>query len=69
LNKGIAFIHYEICVACGICVSTCPLGILEMNKIDVDPVHNPYPSLSDLEKCTGCGLCGKACPVEAISIQ
>ncbi|MBA3045413.1 MAG: phosphoadenosine phosphosulfate reductase family protein [Candidatus Thermoplasmatota archaeon] len=42
------------CVGCGICISLCEFGALEMDgyRVDIDP-----------EKCTGCGQCMHPCAV------
>ena len=47
------------CTGCGICVSTCPFGALEIKDNKV----------SELDGCTLCGACVEACPAEAISIK
>jgi Na+-translocating ferredoxin:NAD+ oxidoreductase RNF subunit RnfB len=46
------------CVACGICVKTCPF--------DAPSVENNLSKI-DLHKCRVCGLCVKKCPTNAIS--
>jgi len=49
-------IDEEKCVACGICVTFCPMKALELNdkKVIFDP-----------ERCLGCGVCVYKCPQEA----
>ena len=49
----------EKCTGCGICVSTCPFGALEIKDNKV----------SELDGCTLCGTCIEACPAEVISIE
>ncbi|MFZ2958701.1 MAG: 4Fe-4S binding protein [Candidatus Ozemobacteraceae bacterium] len=45
----------EDCVACGSCLSTCPVHAIREGE--------PFIITS---KCTGCGDCVEVCPVEAI---
>jgi ferredoxin len=45
------------CIACGTCISECPVEAISEGKIfSIDP-----------DKCTSCGACAAVCPVEAIS--
>ena len=46
----------ENCVACGTCVSECP----------VSAISEGTPYVIDAEKCVDCGACAGVCPVEAI---
>ena len=54
--KGIIMAHPVInadeCVACGVCVDTCPCDVLE---------------LEDVDSCVACGSCQEACPAGAIT--
>ena len=51
-------IDADECIACGVCVDTCPQDVLEVN--DVATVTNE-------ENCVGCGACQEACPAGAIT--
>jgi len=59
LNKT-AHIGKE-CVACGICVRTCPLLAIA--------VHKGIIAVVDESKCVGCGKCAKECPAGVITIR
>ncbi len=50
----------EKCVGCGVCVQTCPVDtiFLEKDKAYIDP-----------SKCTGCASCIAACEQNAIDVQ
>ena len=48
------------CTACGSCVDTCPLDLIEMG--DSSAVIN------DEDSCIECGACVDSCPAEAISL-
>jgi len=51
-----AYVITEDCIACGACLSECPLeAISEGDIYTIDP-----------ELCTDCGACVDVCPSEAI---
>ncbi len=52
-------IDYNLCTICGVCVTACPTGALELTKSG--------PSFSAPEKCTYCTDCEALCPSGAIS--
>lgn len=49
------------CVACGNCISNCPLKAIT--------IYKGLFALVDTEKCVGCGRCVKACPAGVIEIK
>ena len=51
-------INRETCIACGACVSPCPVQAITLN--------DAFEVEFDDEKCIGCGTCVHACPVKAI---
>jgi len=57
-NKAVAVIDSEKCTSCGICISVCPTGAIE---VDQQAVVNE-------ETCNGCAACVSECPTEAIII-
>ena len=59
--KKVATIDRNVCVACGVCLKTCPKGAISIYRGCFGEV--------DSNKCVGCGLCGKACPAGCISVQ
>ena len=58
--KKVAVIDRSICVACGVCVKTCPKGALSIHR-------GCYAQVD--EKCVGCGLCAKECPAGCITVK
>jgi NAD-dependent dihydropyrimidine dehydrogenase PreA subunit len=52
-------INEDECSACGICVDTCPSGVLEIVGDTADAVHD--------ENCDGCATCMEECPMGAIT--
>lgn len=61
-------VNIKECMACRLCISTCPEGCLEDTLIGVDKYNKSYPELVRSDECTGCKLCVSACPVEAIEM-
>ena len=59
--KKIAVVNFRRCVACGVCLKTCPRQAIHIE-------HGCFASVSP-EKCVGCGLCAKACPADCIQIR
>ena len=55
--------HLEVdvtrCIACGACVSPCPVGAI---KVEGGAVH------VDEDRCVRCQACVKACPMRAIKL-
>lgn len=49
------------CIACGLCVNTCPFEAIAFNENGVAEVRE--------EACTGCGRCAEACPQQIIRIH
>ena len=50
----------KICVACGVCLKTCPKKAISIYKGCFAQV--------DETRCVGCGLCAKACPAGCIAV-
>lgn len=72
--KGRIEIDEELCKGCGLCISVCPKG-----RIEISDEHNKkgyYPaSFKDRDAkseeetdCTGCALCAITCPDVAIEV-
>lgn len=59
---------YTLCIACGICVTACPVSALRLAKTGLDALKTAYPELSE-RPCIGCGACEKACPMDAIGMK
>lgn len=55
--KKMAYVISEDCIACGSCVSECPVDAISEGDIYV----------IDPDVCTDCGTCADVCPSEAIS--
>ena len=56
--KKLAFVDQKICVACGVCMKTCPKGAIS--------IYRGCYAVVEANRCVGCGLCAKACPAGCI---
>lgn len=75
IEKGIAHINREQCVACGMCVAACPNHLIEIvpkKKVAVVTCSNEEKGAVVRKECTngciGCMKCQKSCPSEAITV-
>ena len=55
-NENMAYVINDDCVACGTCLSECPVEAISEGDIYV----------IDADICTDCGSCAEVCPSEAI---
>jgi len=74
--NGLPMIDEEKCTACGVCVKTCPRGILtliprtqEIFLGCVNPDSGPLVRRICEVGCIGCGLCAKKNPAGADGIK
>ena len=56
-----AKVDKNVCVACGVCVKTCPKSVISI-------VNGCYAMVSRAS-CVGCGLCERSCPAGAIRVE
>lgn len=59
---------YDLCIACGMCVTVCPVSALTLSVTGLDDLKTNFPALSE-RPCTGCGLCQKTCPMGSIAME
>jgi ferredoxin len=53
-------VHEDLCSGCGICVSSCQYGAVQLKA-----VNGHLVSTVDMFKCKACGMCVSACPAGA----
>ncbi|MFI3304835.1 MAG: 4Fe-4S dicluster domain-containing protein [Rikenellaceae bacterium] len=65
--KGAIVVDIQRCKGCGICVTACPLNVLEMST-EVNDKGYTYALMAAADKCTGCASCGIICPDSCIKV-
>ncbi|MPL85838.1 Electron transport complex subunit RsxB [bioreactor metagenome] len=78
-KSGLPVVDEEKCVACGLCVKTCPRHIIELRnkgiknrRVFVSCVNTEKGALAKKNcnvACIGCGKCEKVCEFDAIKIE
>ena len=78
-KRGLPIVDEEKCVACGLCVKTCPRHIIELRnkgiknrRVFVSCVNTEKGALAKKNcnvACIGCGKCEKVCEFDAIKIE
>jgi formate hydrogenlyase subunit 6/NADH:ubiquinone oxidoreductase subunit I len=62
-------IDRNICISCGLCVTTCPVSCLDYDDPQTRASHEGIPYLKLAKSCLGCGFCEAVCPVGAITMM
>ena len=73
MGSGSIEIDAELCKDCRLCISVCPLQLIQptghMNQKGYRPVQFAGKTAKkEDKKCTGCALCAMACPEIAIEV-
>ena len=56
-----AIVGKKYCVACGVCVKSCPVQAITISK-------GVYADINQ-DKCVGCSKCSKVCPADTIYME
>ncbi len=57
------------CKGCGLCVSACPKGLIEIAKDKINQKGHHPAQITDQEKCVGCAFCATMCPDCIIEVE
>jgi len=61
-NMSIEKIDPDLCNGCGICINSCPMDVIRMNK-EINKAIIQYP-----DDCMICEFCTQDCPENAITV-
>lgn len=68
-QKGRLTFKEEVCKGCGLCVSVCPVKILELRTDSLNEKgYNPI-SVTDMDECIACISCALMCPDLVITVE
>ena len=57
------------CKGCGLCISTCPRKLLEVDTQTINMKGHHPAKITDASRCVGCASCAKMCPDCVIKIE
>ena len=57
------------CKGCGLCVSACPKGLIELAKDKINQKGHHPAELTKPEECVGCASCAIMCPDCIITVE
>ncbi len=66
-RKGTIVVDKERCKGCGVCVASCPFGVLELS-VEVNSKGYPVARMANPDACTGCASCAVICPDSVIAV-
>ena len=59
----------DACKGCELCVTVCPVKIIELNKEKINDKGYSPAHVIDQEKCIACGNCAIICPDSVITVE
>ncbi|KWW31440.1 MAG: 4Fe-4S binding protein [Bacteroidales bacterium] len=65
--RGAIVVDTERCKGCGVCITACPCGVIELAK-EVNGKGYNYAFMANPEACIGCASCGITCPDGVIKV-
>ncbi len=68
MGRGLVKFDEDRCKGCELCVSVCPVKIIQINAARINTKGYHAAGVIDLDQCIGCGNCAIICPDGAISV-
>lgn len=70
MGRGTVSFNQDRCKGCQLCVSVCPVKIIEIDRNSTNTKgYNPaHVSAENSSKCLGCTQCGLMCPDSVITV-
>ncbi len=65
--KGAIEVDVENCKGCGVCVSICPVKVIELGP-NVNGKGYNYVVMANEDGCIGCAGCAMICPDSVIEV-
>jgi len=62
-------IDKDACKGCGLCVTACPKGILQLSKTEINAKGYSPVEVTDMALCIGCASSGRMCPDVVFTIE
>ncbi len=69
MAKGKVTFDQDLCKGCGLCVASCPVKIVEIDKATINKKGYNPATVVDTEKCIGCTNCATMCPDSVITVE
>lgn len=69
MAKGRVTILRDACKGCGLCVSVCPVSILELDEAVINAIGYHPAYVNDPQACIGCSFCAIICPDVCITVE
>lgn len=69
MARGKVTFNDDACKGCELCVTVCPVKIIELNKEKINNKGYSPAYVIDQEKCIACGSCAIICPDSVIRVE
>jgi 2-oxoglutarate ferredoxin oxidoreductase subunit delta len=68
-KKGKVTFDQDRCKGCELCVSVCPVKIIEIDKHTINKKGYNPAVVNEMDKCIGCASCATMCPDVVITVE
>lgn len=69
MPKGRVYFDNEKCKGCNLCVTFCPVKILQLDHENLNSKGYNTVKVLDMDKCIGCAFCAIMCPDSVITVE